>query len=64
MSVIAQFLGVVLIASGLVAIFRRSAKGSPEFEDERGYRGRSAVMLGIVWIVLGAAFLLFPALMG
>jgi len=64
MSIVAQLFGLILIASGFVAIFRRRAKGSPEFEDERGYRGRSAVMLGIVWIVLGVAFVLFPALMG
>jgi len=64
MSKVAQLFGLLLIASGLVAIFRRSAKGSPEFEDERGYAGRSSVMLGIVWIVLGFAFVLFPTLMG
>jgi len=63
MSVVAQLFGLILIASGLVAIFRRRAKGSPEFEDERVYRGRSAVVLGIVWIVLGMAFILFPSLM-
>ena len=64
MSVIAQLFGLILIASGFVAIFRRRARGSLEFKDERDYRGRSAVMVGIVWIVLGIAFVLFPELMG
>jgi uncharacterized membrane protein HdeD (DUF308 family) len=63
MSVVAQLFGLILIASGVVAIIRRKAKGSAEFEDERDYRGRAAVILGIVWIVLGAAFMLYPSLM-
>ena len=44
MSIVAQLFGLILIASGLVAIFRRRARGSPEFETEREYQGRSAVM--------------------
>jgi hypothetical protein len=51
MSIIAQRFGLILIASGVVAIFRGKARGSSEFEGERDYRGRSAVILGIVWIV-------------
>jgi hypothetical protein len=59
----AKLFGLILIACGLVAISRRRAKGSPDFENERDYRGRSAVILGIVWIVLGVASVLFPNLL-
>jgi amino acid transporter len=62
-SVAAQLFGLILIASGVVAIFRRKARGSSEFEDERDYKGRSAIILGILWIVLGVAFVLYPSLM-
>jgi len=31
-----------------------------EFEDEREYRGRRAVILGMIWIVLGAALSCIP----
>jgi hypothetical protein len=63
MSLIAQLFGFILIASGVVAILRRKARGSSEFEDERDYQGRSAVILGIVWIVLGVGLVLYPSLM-
>ena len=63
MAVLARLFGLIVIACGVVAIVRRKAKGSAEFEDERDYRGRSAAILGIVWIVLGVAFLLYPSLM-
>jgi len=39
------------------------ARDPSEFEDEREYRGRRAMILGIIWIVLGAAFELHPGLM-
>ena len=41
----------------LLAETRRSSRTSRE------YRGRRAVILGIIWIVLGAAFELYPGLM-
>ena len=63
MSVVAQLFGLVLIVSGVVAIIRRKGKGSAEFEGEREYTGRRAVILGVIWIVLGAAFVLYPSLM-
>jgi len=40
-----------------------SRRDPSEFEDQREYRGRRAVILGIIWIVLGAAFELYPGLM-
>jgi hypothetical protein len=60
-------LGAALILAGFVAIGRQQASASAEGEDERPYRGASAVMLGAVWILLGAgvvAFSLVPESVG
>jgi drug/metabolite transporter (DMT)-like permease len=52
-------LGAALIISGVVAVVRRETKASAELEDERVYEGKSAVVLGILWMVLGASFIAF-----
>jgi hypothetical protein len=48
-------LGAALIVAGIVAIARQRAKASPEGEDERPYEGGPAVMLGALWMAIGAA---------
>ena len=63
MAFLSQAFGFILIASGVVAILRRKAKGSAEGDDEREYRGPAAIGLGSVWIVVGVCFVLFPSLM-
>jgi hypothetical protein len=66
MSALATFflvlLGVGLIGSGAVAIARRQASASTEGADERSFEGRSAVLLGGVWIVLGLLLIFAVAL--
>ncbi len=47
-------LGAAFILAGFVAIARQHTRASAEGEDERPYRGASAVMLGAAWILLGA----------
>ncbi len=47
-------MGAALIVAGVVAIARQKTKASPEGEDERPYEGGAAVMLGALWIVIGA----------
>jgi hypothetical protein len=47
--------GAALIVAGVVAIARQRAKASPEGEDERPYEGGPAVLLGALWVVMGAA---------
>ena len=56
-TVIGVMLGVGLIVSGAAAIIRRETMASPDGEVERPYEGVSAMMLGVVWIVLGAGVL-------
>ena len=56
-TVIGVMLGVGLIVSGAAAIIRGETWASPEGEAERPYEGISAVMLGVVWILLGASVL-------
>ena len=47
-------LGAALIVAGVVAIARQKTKASPEGEDERPYEGAAAVVLGALWVVIGA----------
>ncbi len=54
MSVAGAAFGFALTVSGIVAITRRKTRAAPDGEDERPYQGKSAVMLGALWIVLGA----------
>ena len=56
-TVIGVMLGVALIVSGAAAIVRGETWASPEGEAERPYEGISAVMLGVLWILLGASVL-------
>ncbi len=58
-SVAGTVLGAALIISGVVAAVRRKTKASAELEDDRVYEGNSAVVLGILWIVVGASFVAF-----
>ena len=55
-------LGAGLIGSGVVAIARRQASASGEFEDLRSFEGKSAVLLGGVRIVFGLLLILAVAL--
>ena len=50
-------------AAAVQTIIRRDARASGEFEPEREYRGHSAVLLGVVWMLLGAVFMAYPHLM-
>ena len=59
MSVAGAVLGAALIVSGIVAAVRRKTKASAELEEDRVYEGNSAVLLGILWIVMGASFVAF-----
>lgn len=59
----ARLFALLLIISGIIAIVRQRATASPEFEDEREYRGPAATRLGMLWIALGAAIALFPDLL-
>ena len=52
-------LGAALILSGVVAAIRKKTKASADLEEDRVYEGNSAVMLGILWIVLGASIVAF-----
>ena len=63
MPVIAQLIGIAFIVPGVVTIYRRRARASPEGEDEREYRGVSAVLLGILWIVPGGIIVRYPNLL-
>ena len=56
-TVIGVMLGVGLIISGGLAFIRQETMASPDGENERPYEGVSAMMLGVVWIVLGASVL-------
>jgi hypothetical protein len=66
MSALATFLllllGAGLICSGVVAIARRQTSASTEGADERSFEGKSAVLLGGVWIVLGLMLIFAVAL--
>ena len=58
-SVAGAVLGAALMVSGVVAAVRRKTKASAELEDDRVYEGSSAVVLGILWMVLGASIVAF-----
>ena len=58
-SIAGAVLGAALIISGVVAAVRRKTKASAELEDDRVYEGGSAVVLGILWMVLGASIVAF-----
>ena len=55
--VFAVILGVSLCVSGILAVWRRSTRASPEGEDMREYIGQSALTLGLLWILLGVFLL-------
>jgi hypothetical protein len=51
--------GAALIAGGIVAIVRRRTRASGDGEPLHEYAGAGAVLLGVVWIVLGAGVIVF-----
>ena len=52
-------LGAALGVSGVVAMARQRTMASPDGEDEQRYGGASAVVLGAIWVVLGAGVVVF-----